>query len=95
MKLFNSSKKSPAKTNQRGQGMSEYIIIVALIAVGAIGVFTAFGGTIRQQVAGMANELSGKDGTAANALAQAQAVKSDTAAAKVTNMGTYTNQKAP
>lgn len=95
MKLFTLSKKSSAQTKQRGQGMSEYIIIVALIAVGAIGVFTAFGGTIRQQVSGMANELAGNDGTAANTLAKAQAVNSNTAAAKVTNMGTYTNQKAP
>lgn len=45
---------------QRGQGMTEYIIIVALIAIAAIGVFTFFGGTVRSQVAGMAQELSGK-----------------------------------
>ncbi|KRG75615.1 pilus assembly protein [Stenotrophomonas ginsengisoli] len=44
---------------QRGQGMTEYIIIVALIAIAAIGVFTFFGGTVRSQVAGMANELAG------------------------------------
>jgi Flp pilus assembly pilin Flp len=46
---------------QLGQGMTEYIIIVALIAIAAIGVFTFFGGTVRSQVAGMAQELSGKD----------------------------------
>ena len=46
---------------QRGQGMTEYIIIVALIAIAAIGVFTFFGGTVRAQVAGMAGELAGKD----------------------------------
>jgi len=45
---------------QLGQGMTEYIIIVALIAIAAIGVFTFFGGTVRSQVAGMAQELSGK-----------------------------------
>jgi Flp pilus assembly pilin Flp len=46
---------------QRGQGMTEYIIIVALIAIAAIGVFTYFGTTMRAQAAGMANELAGTD----------------------------------
>jgi len=45
-----------------GQGMTEYIIIVALIAIAAIGVFTFFGGTIRNQIAGMSKELSGQTG---------------------------------
>lgn len=41
--------------------MTEYIIIVALIAVAAIGVFQLFGKTIRNQAAGIANEVAGKD----------------------------------
>ncbi|NDB26204.1 MAG: pilus assembly protein, partial [Gammaproteobacteria bacterium] len=32
-----------------GQGMTEYIIVVALIAVAAIGVYTAFGDVVRGQ----------------------------------------------
>lgn len=88
------SKRTQAASRQRGQGMSEYIIIVALIAVGAIGVFTAFGGTIRNQVAGMSNELSGQSGAASVTAAQADAKKADTAAKKVTNMGTYTDQNS-
>ncbi len=80
------------KSKQRGQGMSEYIIIVALIAVGSIAVFTAFGGVIRHQVAGMANELAGKDGTAEVTAAGTAAEKATTSAAKVTNMGTYAGQ---
>lgn len=92
MKVINFSKKPSAKAKQRGQGMSEYIIVVALIAVGAIGVFTAFGGTIRSQVAGMANELSGKSGAADVTAAQGSATAGSTAAGKVTNMGTYTGQ---
>lgn len=39
--------------------MTEYIIIVALIAVAAIGVYSAFGETIRNQTAGMALEMAG------------------------------------
>ena len=43
---------------QAGQGMTEYIIIVALIAVAAIGVYSFFGSTIRNQTAGMAAEMA-------------------------------------
>ena len=48
---------------QAGQGMTEYIIIVALIAVAAIGVYSYFGGTIRSQTAGMAKTSSEKKAT--------------------------------
>lgn len=47
------------KTKVRGQGMTEYIIIVALIAVAAIGVYSYFGKTVRNQTAGMAAALGG------------------------------------
>ena len=46
---------------QKGQGMSEYIIIVALIAIAAIGVYTAFGKTVRGQMAVTAQALGGND----------------------------------
>lgn len=49
----------PRKGSQRGQGMTEYIIIVALIAIAAITVVAFFGDTVRNQMAGMASELSG------------------------------------
>lgn len=55
---------------QAGQGMTEYIIIVALIAVAAIGIYTLFGQTIRNQTAGLALEMSGQD--AATAIGNAQ-----------------------
>jgi Flp pilus assembly pilin Flp len=46
---------------QRGQGMTEYVIIVALIAVAAIGVYSLFGRTVRNQTAGLAQEVAGND----------------------------------
>ena len=52
--------KYPIKATQRGQGMTEYIVIVALIAIATIAVVSLFGQTVRNQVAGMAMELSGK-----------------------------------
>ncbi len=48
---------------QLGQGMTEYIIIVALIAIAAIAVYGFFGDTIRGQMGAMTQELSGQDGS--------------------------------
>ncbi|MDG1987469.1 MAG: pilus assembly protein [Halieaceae bacterium] len=44
---------------QLGQGMTEYIIIVALVAVAAITVYNLFGDTVRGQVGDLAAELGG------------------------------------
>lgn len=52
-------------TRQLGQGMTEYIIIVALIAIAAIAAYGFFGDTLRSQVGGMASELSGASGSGA------------------------------
>lgn len=46
----------------RGQGMTEYIIIVALISVAAIAVYQFFGQVVRSQTAAMAREIAGQDG---------------------------------
>lgn len=46
---------------QFGQGMTEYIIIVALIAIAAIGIYTIFGDTIRGQMSSMTSELAGNN----------------------------------
>lgn len=54
---------------QRGQGMMEYIVIVAMIAVSAIGVYSVFGTTVRNQTAGMAKEIAGQ--TSATAVSNA------------------------
>ncbi|HEY3359121.1 MAG TPA: Flp family type IVb pilin [Polyangia bacterium] len=48
------------RKDQRGQGMTEYIIIVALIAIAAIGVVTIFGDNIRDLFAGSTNALAGQ-----------------------------------
>ncbi|MBM4377791.1 MAG: hypothetical protein FJ086_00560 [Deltaproteobacteria bacterium] len=47
------------KALKRGQGMTEYIIIVALIAIAAIGVVTLFGDNIRKLFGTSANALQG------------------------------------
>lgn len=59
------------QNKQRGQGMMEYIIIVAMIAVAAIGTYSLFGKTIRNQTAGMAEEIAGKKADVGKATASA------------------------
>jgi type IV pilus assembly protein PilA len=49
-----------SKLRQLGQGMTEYIIIVALIAIAAIAVYGFFGDAIRGQVGAMTQELAGE-----------------------------------
>lgn len=45
--------------SEEGQGMTEYIIIVALIAIAAIGVITIFGNNLRILFTNSANALGG------------------------------------
>lgn len=54
MKRFDKSKK-----RRRGQGMTEYIIIVAVIAMVCLGVAIRFGGEIRGMFSSAADDLSG------------------------------------
>lgn len=79
---------------QRGQGMTEYIIIVALIAIAAIAVYQMFGNTVRSQTAAIANELAGNDGTGAKSDAQAAATAAATEANVKRNLDTYTGNAA-
>ncbi|AEP36546.1 Flp family type IVb pilin [Taylorella asinigenitalis] len=60
-----------------GQGMTEYIIIVALVSVAAIAVYQLFGQVIRSQTAAMAKEIAGEDGTAQSKKAQTAAKKAE------------------
>ena len=47
--------------SEEGQGMTEYIIIVALIAIAAISVITIFGNNLRNLFASSANALAGEE----------------------------------
>lgn len=77
------------KNKQLGQGMTEYIIIVALIAVSAIGVYSLFGQTLRNQTSGLAVEMSGQNAQTNISTAQTNANTATTNGNKTKNMGTY------
>lgn len=74
----------------RGQGMMEYIIIVALIAVAAIGTYSLFGKTIRNQTAGMASEIAGTKADISKATGSAE--KAATRADDTKGMATYNKE---
>jgi Flp pilus assembly pilin Flp len=69
--------------------MTEYIIIVALIAVSAIGVFRLFGDTLRHQMAGLSQELSGKTGSTETTAAQTSAAAATSDASTKKDLSNY------
>ncbi|GMR08490.1 MAG: membrane protein [Gammaproteobacteria bacterium] len=79
---------STGKRRSLGQGMTEYIIIVALIALAAIAVYSLFGKTVRSQVGGMAQELAGTTNTG-RAQAKTAADASVTSAGTEKGLGNY------
>lgn len=79
---------------QRGQGMTEYIIIVALIAVAAIGVYSFFGQTVKSQVSGMSKELAGQDASTEQTKAATAATNAASKADKRSGLGNYGNEQA-
>ena len=77
------------RPSQFGQGMTEYIVIVALISVAAIGTYTLFGQTIRNQTAGLAMEVSGQNAATAIGQAQGNATTSQTNANQRKGLDNY------
>jgi Flp pilus assembly pilin Flp len=61
------SKRIAGRKSHLGQGMTEYIIIVALVAIGAIGVYSAFGHTVQDQMTAITNGLAGNSAGASTA----------------------------
>ena len=77
---------------QRGQGMTEYIIIVALIAVAAIATYRFFGKTVRSQTAGIAQEVSGQSATTSINNAKTAATGAQTEAVKDKGLDSYNSK---
>ncbi len=89
MHTLKQARRQYSRKAERGQGMTEYIIIVALVAVAAIGSYSFFGKTVRGQMAGISSVLSGGDGTAGIASAADAATSAQTEADAGYNLGTY------
>lgn len=77
---------------QQGQGMTEYIIITALIAIAAITAVTLFGGTVRSGIAGMSKELAGQSATQSMNRAKNLSTDAQKEADKTKGMDAYNNK---
>lgn len=84
---------SGVRKRQLGQGMTEYIVVVALVAVAAIAVYQYFGQVVRSQTAAMARELAGEDGGAQSRAAQ-QAAQKAAAQSKARTLKSFTGNAA-
>lgn len=91
---LSSARAASAKSRVRGQGMTEYIVIVALIAVAAIATYQFFGQTVRSQMAGIAQEVSGQSAQTAIDNAQSSASSAETEGSTVKGLSNYTNDNA-
>ncbi len=85
-------RKDVSADRQRGQGMSEYIIITALVAVAGIGLFAAFGDTLQNQMAGMSREMAGRSAATDITNAANTANTARTRAAQADSLSTYNTQ---
>jgi hypothetical protein len=74
---------------QKGQGMVEYIVIVALIGLSAILVFSYFGQTVRDQAAQMSSQVAGNVGATGQNDASTTAGKAVTAAKTASGLDKY------
>src|SRR3954463_13079430 len=68
---------------ESGQGMSEYLIIVALVAIAAIGGVTVFGRDVRELFSGTTDSLAGNQASNTAVKANVRQNKS------LKNFGTY------
>ncbi len=78
---------------QTGQGMTEYIIIVALIAVAAIAVTQLFGTTVRGQMGAIASEVGGNNAQSDIDEAKEAGAEAATVAKTKRSLATYGNQE--
>ncbi|MDR2881231.1 MAG: hypothetical protein LBV29_04965 [Azoarcus sp.] len=60
---FTKLRKTRRLVRQLGQGMTEYIIIAAVIGIASIAIYTLFGDVLRHQTAAAGVALSGHDGS--------------------------------
>ncbi len=77
------------RKSQLGQGMTEYIIIVALVGIGAIAVYKSFGQTVNATTAAAADALSGTSATGSHTNAVNAANAANSAGATAKTMATF------
>lgn len=72
-----------------GQGMTEYIVIVALVGVAAIGVYSFLGQSVRGATAGIALEISGQSAQQGIEVSRQASENAVNRARRNTSLGNY------
>lgn len=62
-------RKGSLSSRRRGQGLTEYIIVVALVAIAAIGIVNLFGNQLRNQFSTIISAMSGSSQNKVESLA--------------------------
>lgn len=75
-------------SNRKGQGLTEYIIVVALVAIAAIGVVNIFGNQLRNQFSTIVAAMSGSTTAKVQSLAEEAKTESNKK-----NLSTYAGSK--
>lgn len=75
----------------QGQGMTEYIIIVALIAIASIVAVSFFGSSVKASFLALGSDLVGGTKVDKVATTQASFSKAETAAKEITTLKSYNN----
>lgn len=78
--------------NKKGQGMAEYIILLALVAIAAIGITELLGQTVRTKLAEITVGLQGKGGDIGKELPQVE--KKFTTRRGMNDFGKNSNKKS-
>ena len=61
--------KAGTRKSRKGQGLTEYIIITALVAIAGIGIVNIFGNQLRHQFSTIVSAMSGKTDSKVTSLA--------------------------
>ena len=77
------------KLNKKGQGLSEYLIIMALVVITSVGAVVFFADNVKEKLQNLAEEISGSEATTtlddrAQSLAQSEYDLSNFTAADLT-----------
>lgn len=75
----------------KGQGMTEYVIIVALIAIASIVAVSFFGSSVKASFLALGSDLVGGTKVDKVATTEASFTKAETAAKEVTTLKSYNN----
>lgn len=80
------------RRRQSGQGMTEYLIILALVGIAAIAVYSFFGQTVRSEMGAISSQLAGQPAKPGLDSAKAASGNANTEGTNQYNLATYNSE---